>query len=182
MRHLKSIVFLLFIIALSSCGKKEKKLPEAIRRLTRQEIPSLIPVDKGFSKYISGYTSGVISSASPIEIRFTPEFASLADKSAGGLFTFDPYLKGRSEWENETTLAFIPSDELEPGRIYTGTLDLGKLAGIDEKYRSFPVRIQVMSKDFRVITGYLECDPDNEGAYLLHGELALSDIISDKEI
>ncbi len=182
MRHLKIISFLFLVLILAACGKKEKKIPDALRRLTKQEIPAPIPIDKGFSQYVTGYTSGIVSSASPIEIRFTPEFATLADKSAGGIFSFDPYIKGKSEWKNETTLVFTPSGLLDPGIVYTGTLNMGKLADLEERYRSFPIRIQVMRKDFRLITGTLECDTENEKNYILHGEIALSDVMADEEV
>jgi hypothetical protein len=144
-------------------------------------LPAVIPVDKGFAQYITGYTSGIISSNSVIEIRFTPEFASLAYKSAAGLFSFEPNIKGKTEWKNETTLILSPARPLDPGRIYTGSLHLGKLAEVNERFRSFPVRIQILRKDFRVITGAMECDPEKENSYMLHGELAASDYIPGTE-
>ena len=69
-----------------------------------QEIPGLslltnIPIDKGFSEYISGYTSGIIPANSAIEISFTPEFAAKADKSASGLFVFRSFNKRKNRVE-----------------------------------------------------------------------------------
>ena len=44
-------------------------------------------IDKGFSKYISAYTSGIVPAGSTVQIVFTPEFAATADKSkTQGLF------------------------------------------------------------------------------------------------
>ena len=181
MRYLKIIPVIVILLAVASCGKKEKKIPQVIKRFTRQEVPAAIPIDKGFSQFITGYTSGIVSSNSVIEIRFTSEFASLANKSVTGLFSFDPNIKGKTEWKNETTLILTPSHLLEPGKVYSGSLDLGKLAEVDERFRSFPVRIQILKKDFRVITGVLECDPDRDNSYLLHGEIAASDYIRPEE-
>ncbi len=181
MRYLKIIAAFFIVITVVSCGKKEKKLPQAIKRLTRQEIPAPIPVDKGFLQFISGYTSGIVSSNASIEIRFTPEFAATANKTAGGLFSFNPNIKGKTEWKNETTLVFTPARPLDHGKIYTGNLDLGKLATVEERFRSFPIRIQVLHKDFRVITGVMECDQENNNSYLLHGEIAASDYIPPDE-
>ena len=162
MRYLKIIPVLVILIMLAACGKKEKKIPMQLKMLTRRELPAVIPIDKGFSQYIAGYTSGIISTSSVIEIRFTPEFAAQADRSAANLFSFDPNIKGKTEWKNETTLILTPARQLDPGRIYTGSLNLGKLAKVDERFSSFPIRIQTLSKDFRVIPGILECDPDRE--------------------
>jgi alpha-2-macroglobulin len=181
MRYLKIISVLVIILAAVSCGKKEKKIPMQLKMLTRHELPPVIPVDKGFSQYISGYTSGIISSYSVIEIRFTPEFSNLADRSAAKLFSFEPNIKGKTEWKNETTLILTPARPLDPGKVYTGSLNLGLLAEVDERFRSFPIRIQTLRKDFLVITGIMECDQEKENTYLLHGELAASDYIPGTE-
>jgi len=181
MRYLKIIAAFVIIIAVVSCGKKEKKIPQAIKRLTRQEIPAPIPVDKGFSQFISGYTSGIVSANTSIEIRFIPEFAATLNKTAGGLFSFDPNIKGKTEWKNETTLVLTPARPLDQGKIYTGSLDLGKMAEVEERFRSFPIRIQVLQKDFRVITGVMECDQGEKNSYILHGEIAASDYIPPDE-
>jgi alpha-2-macroglobulin len=181
MRYLKIIPVFLLLLLVSECGKKEKKISIPLKRFTRQELPAVIPIDKGFSQFITGYTSGMISSNSAIEIRFTPEFAASADKSALGLFSFDPNIKGKTEWKNETTLVLTPARPLDPGTIYTGSLNLGKLAEVNERFRSFPVRIQTIKKDFRVIPGFMECDPDKENSYLVHGEVAASDYIEPAE-
>lgn len=181
MRYLKIVSVLVILLAVASCGKKEKKIPLQLKKLTRQELPAVIPVDKGFSQYISGYTSGIISSNSVIEIIFTPEFAAMADKSATGLFSFDPNIKGKSEWKNESTLILTPARPLDPGKFYTGSLNLGKLAKVNDRFKSFPIRIQTLRKDFRVTTGVMECDTDKENSFMLHGELAASDYIPGAE-
>lgn len=181
MRYLRIIHILIILLAVTSCGKKEKKIPLQLKKLTRQELPAVIPIDKGFSQYIAGYTSGIISSNSVIEIRFTPEFATSADKSAIGLFSFDPNIKGKSGWKNETTLIFTPARPLDPGKLYTGSLNLVKLADVNDRFKSFPIRIQTLRKNFRVTSGIMECDPDKENSYMLHGELAASDFIPGAE-
>ena len=180
MRYLKIISLLAVLLVLASCGKKEKKPVLPLKRAAR-ETPAIIPVDRGFSQYIAGYSSGIISTASIIEIRFTPEFAALANKQADGLFSFNPNIKGKTEWKNETTLILTPAKPLDPGKVYTGSLNLGKLAEVNKRFKSFPIRVQTLRKDFRVTTGIMECDPDKENNYLLHGELVASDYIPGTE-
>ena len=100
------------------------KQSDFLKSQPAESVPVNIPLDKGFSEYISGYTSGIVAANSAIEIRFTPEFAAKADKSASGLFVFEPAVKGKTEWKDETTLVFTPSRLLDPGRTYTGGLNL----------------------------------------------------------
>ena len=82
MKAVKSILLLSIFIAAVSCGHKENKLLNKLKKDKSGEYIANIPLDKGFSEFITGYTSGIVPSNSAIEIRFTPEFASKADKSA----------------------------------------------------------------------------------------------------
>ena len=173
MKASKSVSFLLFLVLLMSCNSGDNKSLKS-KDTSLEPVPLNIPIDKGFSEYISGYTSGIIPAKSSIEIRFTPEFAAKADKSATGLFVFEPSVKGKTEWKDETTLVFTPSRPLEPGKTYTGGLNLKKLSEVKERLQIFPLRIQTLKKDFRVTTGVLESSDDAK-SYLLHGELVTSD-------
>ena len=161
MKTAKFPVLVLFLLLISSCGTKEKpslKLP--VRKLPDlSEIN--IPVDKGFNEYITGYTSGIIPANSPVEIRFTPEFAARANrKTPMGLFVFEPAVKGKAEWTDEVTLVFRPAKPLDSGIKYTGKLNLGKLAEVTDRLNIFPIRIQTVKKDFMVTTGFLESSED----------------------
>ena len=149
---MKAEKFLLILPALlfvTSCGPKDNKPLLKLKRDSQGDYTANIPLDKGFSEYIAGYTSGIIPANSAIEVRFTPEFAAKADKSATGLFVFDPAIKGKTEWKDESTLVFTPSRLLEPGITYTGGLNLDKLATVQERLKVFPLRVQTLKKDFR---------------------------------
>jgi len=176
------LLFLFFIlIAVTACSSKDNKSNRLIKGQTNETLPANIPLDKGFSEYISGYTSGIIPSNSTIEIRFTTEFAAKADKSSSGLFAFVPNIKGKTEWKDETTLVFTPSRLLDQGKTYTGKLNLGKLSEVQERLNFFPLKIQTLRKDFSVTTGALECSSDEENSYILHGQIVTSDFIDPVE-
>jgi alpha-2-macroglobulin len=182
MKAAKLITIFFAILLLTSCGSKENK---SIRLLKNQEIepvPVNIPLDKGFSEYISGYTSGIIPANSQIEIRFTPEFAAKADKSVTGLFVFEPSIKGKTEWKDETTLVFTPSRILDPGKIFTGGLNLSKLGEVKERLKVFPMRIQTLKRDFRITIGSLECTTAEGNSYLMNGQIIASDFIEPTEV
>lgn len=182
MKAAKSTGFLIALLLLFSCAADNndgRKMTAGPGTLSGE---SLFPLDRGFTKYITGYTSGIISSGSVIEIRFTPEFAATAaGKIPPGLLTFEPALRGKTEWLDETTLVFTPSKLPEPGRDYTGTLKLGMLADVEERLREFPLRFRTLTKDFRITPGVLECVSDGGDSYSLHGELTASDYIPASE-
>ena len=182
MKALKFLLIFPAFLFVISCGPKDNKPLLKLNRDHSKDYTANIPLDKGFSEYIAGYTSGIIPSNSAIEVRFTPEFAAKADKSATGLFVFDPAIKGKTEWKDETTLVFTPSRLLDPGITYTGGLNLEKLAGVQERLKIFPLRLQTLKKDFRVTMGALESASPEGTSYLLHGEIIASDIVEAREV
>jgi alpha-2-macroglobulin len=181
MKAAKKISILLVTLIITSCGSDENRTIRTFKGQNTEAIPSNIPLDKGFSEYISEYTSGIVPANAPIEIRFTPEFAARMDKSASGLFTFEPLIKGKTEWKDETTLVFTPSRLLDPGKIYTGGLNLAKLSEVKDRLSVFPLRIQTVKKDFRVTIGAIECSSAEGNSYILHGEIVAADYIKPKE-
>jgi alpha-2-macroglobulin len=181
MKALKPVSILIVLILVSSCGSKDNKRNWPLKGQPSETVPINIPIDKGFSEYISGYTSGIVPSNAAIEIRFTPEFAAKVDKSASGLFVFEPAIKGKTEWKDATTLVFTPSRLLEPGKVFTGGLNLAKLADVKERLKIFPLRIQTLKKDFRITIGALECSSSEGTGYMLHGEIVAADYIEPSE-
>ena len=181
MKATKLISVFTILLLVTSCGSKDNRAIRSVKDQISEAASANLPLDKGFSEYISGYTSGIVPANSAIEIRFNPEFAAKADKSASGLFVFDPAIKGKTEWKDETTLVFTPSRLLDPGKTYTGGLNLGKLLEVKERLNVFPLRIQTLKKDFRVSISSLECSSAEGTSYLLHGEIVTADIIEPAE-
>jgi uncharacterized protein YfaS (alpha-2-macroglobulin family) len=170
------------LVVFSSCGTGEKPVPRFTLKKAQEprEIP--IPIDKGFSEYIDGYTSGIVSVAAPIEIRFSPAFAAkAAKKTPAGLFQFEPVIKGHAEWTDDVTLVFRPAKPLDPGTVYKGKLYLERLGDIPGNLAVFPVRIKTIERDFLVTTGILECSDDGK-SYSLHGEITASDYIPSADV
>jgi len=181
MKAAKQFTILAIVLFITSCGSKDNTVINPSKEQTTETPPSNIPLDKGFSEYISGYTSGIIPANSSIEIHFTPAFAAKADKNASGLFVFEPSVKGKTEWKDETTLVFTPSRLLESGKIYTGGLNLGKLSEVKDRLKIFPLRIQTLKKDFHVSIGALECSSADANSYILHGDIITADYINPTE-
>ena len=172
----------LLLLMLSSCGNEEKPKPRLPFRKPKDISEIIVPIDKGFNEYISGYTTGIISVNSAIEIRFTPAFAAKAKKETpAGLFTFEPAIRGKAEWTDNLTLTFRPAKILDAGTLYRGSLHLDKIADVQEKLKEFPLIIQTIKKDFIVTTGALECQAEGS-RYALHGEITASDYIASAEV
>ena len=109
MKIFRLFIPIFFALIITSCGKKEKPVTKFTFKRVKDITEVIIPIEKGFSEYISGYTSGIVSVNSAIEIRFTPEFAAKAKKQTpAGLFMFEPVVRGKAEWTDDITLVFKP--------------------------------------------------------------------------
>lgn len=177
-------LFLLFFLlpVFISCGPKDAKTTRP-KTENKEGLQLYIPLDKGFSEYITGYTSGIVTANAIIEIRFTPEFASKINREKlSALFEFDPAIKGRSEWTDSTTLVFRPSRLLEPGTTYSGGLNLYKFSDTKERLRVFPLSLQTLKKDFQITLQGIECSSAGGSSYNIKGELVTSDYIDPSEV
>ena len=160
-----------------SCGKGKKPDEGAA-------LPSAVTtIDKGFSSFIAGYTTGVVPANSSLQVVFTPEFAATIDRSrTQGLFTFTPAVKGDAEWADDVTLVFTPSKPLPPGTSFQGTLDLGKLGQAEERFRLFPLSFRTVEKNFTVTVNPVTVDPPDGNTYTLTGTVVTSDYIDGTEV
>ena len=182
MKSLRFILPVLTTMIIFSCGRTEKTPLKLSLKRPKDISEVVVPVDKGFSDYIAGYTSGIVSVNSSVEIRFTPEFATgIKRKNPTGLFIFEPAIKGNAEWTDELTLVFRPAKPLDPGTLYSGKLNLDRLGQVKDNLKTFPIWIQTIKKDFIVTTGMLESSREGD-SYKLHGQITASDYIASQEV
>lgn len=80
--------------------------------------------------YVYAYTSGTISAAAPIRIKFTQ---SVVDADQVGqsvdesLIDFDPNISGTFTWEDDRTILVQPDDKLTANTTYLAKVGVGKL-------------------------------------------------------
>ncbi len=141
MRNLKpGMAFLLLAIStlviLPSCKKENRarQMPESV------------------NAYIYAFTSGVISRAHPIRIRFASAVATEEQigQAAEGILNFSPAISGEATWEDKMTLRFDPASSLPSGTSYLGKVSLKKL------FSKLPADAQVFEFDFRTKDQYFD--------------------------
>jgi len=72
MKSLRLILPVLVTMILFSCGRTEKTPVKLSLKRPKDISEVAVPIDRGFSDYIGGYTCGIVSVNSPVEIRVTP--------------------------------------------------------------------------------------------------------------
>ena len=138
-KKVNSISLLTFalILSLFNCKDKNKRTDTYI--------------SPAFAEYISAYTSGVISSGSPIRIIFSKnaiDSAFVGHESTEQLFQFSPSLKGKTTWLDLRTIEFKPDARMNSGQVYEAEFLLSKLFQVTEELKKFNYSFQVIPQNF----------------------------------
>ncbi len=117
-------IFLVFILLI--CNSCQKDKPRKI--------------DPEFSRYISAFSYGSVSTSSEIQIELTQDMPAVElDKEIDGdLFEFSPKIKGKAYWAGSRKIKFIPEPgELKSGQEYHAWFKLDKILKVDSKFKEF---------------------------------------------
>lgn len=171
--YLSALIFILTIF--TGCGEDEHKLKPAGAdgRLTT------ILATNELSKYISGFTSGEISKASPILIQFTEEVADedIGEEISDPPISFDPEIDGKASWCDKRTLQFVPDEFLETATTYTCRINLDEIyTNVKEQFKKIEFQFYAIPTSLDIIIDPLKSQ-DNQSIEFqkLEGELVSSD-------
>lgn len=158
-----AVLLVLFALMLSiSCNKKEK----------------IKTVDPQFSKYIDGYTSGVISKTAAIRVRLTeqtPSTHTINEPLKEELFSFSPSIKGKAYWIDARTVEFKPDENLKPDQLYTVDFKLGKATTVPDAFKTFTFNVQAVKPAFTVVDNGLKVAGNAKDIMLLTGIIETAD-------
>ncbi len=169
-----SILSFLIVLAFAgfyACGKKDvlraKEIPEAVK------------------SYVYAYTSGVISKADPVRIRFAGA-AVAADKvgtEANGVLKFEPSASGDAVWEDDHTLRFDPEDGWKSGTAYIAKVALSDVFdNLPEEARGFEFDFLVREQSLSVEAYGIEAeDASDLKRQLLKGAVTVTDRVAKNE-
>lgn len=116
--------------------------------------PTRIAINPEFGKYISGFTSGLISKNSTIKIQFISSVAKKIKKSdnlSTDLIDFDPGIDGKLYWIDDLTVEFKPSESLPPNTAFVGELKMKDLIeDIKDDLDYFRFSFQTIKQNFDI--------------------------------
>ncbi|MEO6302463.1 MAG: MG2 domain-containing protein [Bacteroidia bacterium] len=168
-----------------------------------QTKPKINTINPAFGKYISGYTSGMVSRKSTIRIELshglnenkvasvttTPD-TSIANTIAAAniltqlpdsallkdAFTFEPAIKGRAVWISDKVLEFIPSEILPANQFYNIDFKLKDVTKVDDGLETFSFQLSTFPQNvFVTIDGLRSYDDYNIEWQKLTGKVTTSD-------
>ncbi|WP_338394974.1 alpha-2-macroglobulin family protein [Fulvitalea axinellae] len=167
---------LALILILQSCGGSESGGKKARPK----------SIDARFADYVTAHTGGVISATGEIKVRLAKDNpdSTVVGKTAEGVFSFKPEIKGKTVWADRDLLVFKPSGRLKSGQEYKAKLDLEAVsqAKVPSDLKSFPFSFKVMEQNMEVKVEGLETSSENENALTLTGYVQTADKADDKDI
>lgn len=101
-----------------------------------------------FNGHVSGYTSGLISNSSVINIRLIDDVSEEVFNSGieKNLFDFEPTIEGTTKWVDRRTLEFTPNELLPSGVTYSANFNLGDLLEVSDDLKNFEFQFQTIQQ------------------------------------
>ncbi len=145
------------------------------------------PIPPGVQSYVYAYTSGIISKADPIKVRFNSP--PISDDEAGenlkkGVFNISPSVEGTAYWKDEYTMVFEPKEQLNSGQSYVATIALKKLFdGVPKNAVSFEFDFKTRDQGFNVNVKNLQSeDGINLEKQILNGVVKTYDVADNEAV
>ncbi len=121
--------------------------------IVRSKSQAIIKVNPAFKEYISGFTSGVISTESTIKVRLnfdvadSSKFEKVIDKK---LFSFTPGIDGKAYWVDSRTVEFRPDKRLESNTLFTAKFYLSEVIDVPDSMKTFVFQFRTVKQAFEV--------------------------------
>lgn len=150
----------------------------------RQASTEITPSSK-YAAYVNAFTGGVISQSSTIRIELTKDLpvVEVNKEISGNPITFSPSLKGKAHWVNNNTIEFVPDEgQLQPGKLYEATFQLGDYMEVEKELRKFQFTFRVMERNFSIDMKSLYVRTSDAESMTLRGEMRFSDVIDKSKI
>jgi uncharacterized protein YfaS (alpha-2-macroglobulin family) len=135
---LASITAILVLIPLFKCNKALSKQSQ---------------IDPAFSAYISGFTSGIVSTDASIKIVLTSDInkpVEIGKPIEEKLFDLSPDVKGTATWLDARTIEFKPEQKLTSGQFYKVEFYLSKVLDVPAEFKTFDFSFEVIKQTFEV--------------------------------
>ncbi|MBN1821497.1 MAG: hypothetical protein JW833_12305, partial [Prolixibacteraceae bacterium] len=143
-----------------------------------------ITPDAVYGKYISAYTSGIISVESPVLIKLAKPVEDEiipGNETQVSLFNFNPALKGKAVWIDKETIEFVPDVQMHEGTTYIVKFKLGEIIKTEDGFEEFPFSFTTIKQSFSVNQEGLKTYPGNDFSYMFYTGYVLTADVTEAE-
>ncbi len=150
----------------------------------RHEPGKPVPIDPGFTSYISAFTSGYVSKQAFIRVRLAEEIdEGMQEALDEKLFQLTPPVKGSAYWIDTRTIEFRPDEEMKSGTAYKVNFALDKLLDVPANFKTFSFDFQTIEQGFSIShESPRTYDLNNLRWLYLKGILRSADILQNSEL
>lgn len=145
-----------------------------------------IQIDQGFTQYISGFTSGIISKTSRIHIKLTEnskQFTQPNEEVTDDVFDFVPSVDGEAYWLDARTIEFRPEEPFKSGGEYEVTFDLEKVSKVPKEFEVFVFKIRTITQSFHLETqGITPYEPKDLTWNRFTGRISTADFLEQEQV
>ncbi|MCL2219034.1 MAG: MG2 domain-containing protein [Chitinispirillia bacterium] len=146
-------------------------------------------INQDFSRYISGYTFGQISTKAVIQIELAEDLPQieLGTEVKDQLFSLVPALgpsvKGKTYWKTRRLVEFTPDEPLKEGTAYRVNFHLGKvLPKLDKEFQTFIFDVYTAEQNFSIREAFYKPIADNQNRWNnMTVEITAADALTDSE-
>jgi len=142
-------------------------------------------IDQNFSRYITGYTSGQVSTKGVIQIELAENHpqAALFTEIKEQLFNLSPSIKGKAYWKTNRLIEFCPDLPLKENTIFTVNFNLGKLLPeLEKSFQTFSFDVYTIKQEFSFEEVFYQPIHENQNRWnTLEVEISVADALTDSE-
>lgn len=125
-----------------------------------EQAPEKVDVNPEFTAYVSAFTNGVISVATPIIIQLAEPHQTISkgDEVMDGLLSFKPAIEGQAIWLDQRTIEFRPNSLLPPSTLFEVSFHLHRIMEMPEELKTMRFNFQTKTQSIFVNLDGLEYD------------------------
>ncbi len=174
MKSYTRLPFIFFVLSfvVAACGDQKSK-PSAA-------------VDSGFTQFVSSYTSGVISCQAPILVEFSQDPlhpGQPGEEAAAELISLSPKVKGKVQWVDGNTLAFVPGEKMKSDTDYEVHVALAKVLEVPAEYKTMKFVVKTIKQSFNLNNLAVKAyDSQTMEMQYLSGVVYTADCAEDKQV
>lgn len=154
--------------------------------------PEIVKVNPAFGKYISAYTSGMVTRKTNIRVELKeidssliPEEGSITDNAEliQDIFEFEPAIEGHAMWVDDNTIEFVPAGPLPENQFYDVHFDLDKVAKVKAGLEDFHFQFSTYQQTLFVnVDGLYDYDDYVSDWKRIQGSFTTADAVDEEQL
>jgi len=133
-----------------------------------------------FNRFVSAYTTGILSKSSVIQLKLVTEVAEKIKQNnllLEDLFEISPNVEGTFHWADLNTIEFVPTEYFEQNTHYVVNFKLHEVEDVSDELEYFSFDFHTIKQQMEVVVDNVETiDFETLGWQMISGTIKFADI------